>query len=129
MSATLDPCAILFNTAADLTDYMAFDMAPQIQASQSKDARISTLANGRERLLVRAGSRQAAGLRFEFCTREQVEWIEAHEAVLLCYRDHLGRKFYGMFISPQIDEDVWPGTDRANISLSFREVTHSEAVA
>ena len=129
MSTILDSCAIFLNAAADLTDYMAFDMVTQIQASQTKDARVSTLANGRERLLVRAGGRQAASLRFEFCTREQVEWIEAHEAVLLCYRDHTSRKFYGMFTSPQIDEDVWPGTDRANVSLSFRQVTHSEAVA
>ena len=82
--------------------------------------------NGRRRMISRAGTNRTVELTLGLCDRATVQRIERWVGKLLCFRDPTGRKMYGVFWAPTINER--DDTDAAEITLTAEEVTHSEQV-
>lgn len=128
----LDLCAIWLNDATQLEDARAFATAGD-SLSASTQARVEVRQLANRRRLVRRGSVSGAvdlaeslQMTLEWCDREQVAWLRSKTGVLLCVRDHVGTKFYGVYTeSPREVPTAY--RDRVNVRLAFDQVTHSEA--
>lgn len=129
--SSVDLCAIFINSAVELADMVAVEYAGEtIAPSTRADVEVRRLAN-RVRL-IRKGTGAVATLEslqvtFERCTAEQVEWLRGHVGELVCVRDHVGGKFFGVY--SEVPREVATAyRDRFSVSLSFNQVTYSEAV-
>ena len=119
--------AVFLNAAADLSDFARFDSPTGLQVNTSQDGQVRTLANGRTRIVKRAGTPRTFSLSLPYLQRADIAWLEAHVGDLLCIRDHLGRKAYGVYFDVPVKE-VQYVSDRADVDLSLTEVSHSESV-
>lgn len=127
MTVIVDLGAVFVNDAADPSDFARFDSPTGLVVTTSVRGDVRTMANGRTRVVTRAGTPRTAQVSLEYLTRPDVDWLESHVGDLLCFRDHLGRKFFGVYFDVPVTE-VQYVSDRADLSLSLTEVTHSEAV-
>jgi len=114
------------NDAADLTDYRAFPLMAELEVTTSKSVEQRRYANGRLRMVSRAGLRREASATLTHCTREQVEWLESKVGRVLLVRDDRGRKFYGSFAAVGVEEHAY--NIEADVSLDIAEVSVAEAV-
>jgi hypothetical protein len=128
--SSVDLCAIFINAAVDLADFVAVEYAGEtIAPSTRADVEVRKLAN-RTRL-IRRGTGAVATLEslqvtFERCTAEQVAWLRDHVGELVCIRDHVGGKFFGVYTD--VPREVATAyRDRFKVTLSFDQVTYSEA--
>lgn len=124
--ATLQLDCVFLNLASDLSDFQSFPLMSSLKISTSQPGEVRTMANGRRRLVRTAGKPRTAIVDLSHCTRTQVDWLEQHVGDLVCVRDDRGRKFYGVYLSVDVDETP-TNTDDGGTSLSLTEVTHSEA--
>lgn len=124
--ATVTLTTLWLNDATDLTDYRSFPLMNQLRATPQTPGEVRLYANGRFRSIKRAGAQQQLAATLAACDRDQVDWIEAHAGRLLLVRDDRGRKFYGTYYGPTIDEH--PYDDEADVTLTLVEISHSEAV-
>lgn len=114
------------NDTADLTDCRSFPFMSKLSATPQTPGEVRLYANGRRRAINRAGAQQQLAVTLPTCDRDLVTWIEAHAGRLLLVRDDRGRKFYGTYYNPTIDEHAYD--ENADVSISLIEITHSEAV-
>jgi hypothetical protein len=105
-------------------------VSPTTMASLSVDkvapGEVRTLANGRRRVIRRAGTARSATVSVDAATRAEIEWLEDHVGEVVCVRDDRGRKFFGAYLSVGVDEIR--GNNYGNVSIALTEVTYSEAV-
>ena len=127
--SSVDLCAIFINSAVDLADFIAVEYAGEtIAPSTRAEVEVRRLAN-RVRL-IRKGSGAVAVLEslqvtFERCAPEQVAWLRDHVGALVCVRDHVGGKFFGVYT--EVPREVATAyRDRAKVTLSFDQITYSE---
>lgn len=120
--------AFFLNLASDPSDFQAFSYVTQTTPGKQSSAQVRTMANGRLRVFRQAGAPRSASWKLEKVTPAQVVWLEAHVGDLMCVRDDVGRKWFGVYTSLQADEDMYPDRrGEASVSLSLSEVTYSEA--
>lgn len=122
--ATVVLNSVWLNLAADPTVYLWLPTMASLSISTGQDGEVRRLANGRLRLVKRAGQARSASVDIEGATRTEVEWLEDHVGDLVCVRDDRGRKFFGVYMS--VDADEIRANDYAGVSLALVEVTHSE---
>lgn len=131
----LDLCAVWLNDAANPADVQAFEyVGDTLSATTSARVEVRQLANRRR--LIRRGNVGAADRAESMqvtlirCDRQQVAWLKSKTGVLVCVRDHVGTKFYGVFIeAPREVATVGKDyRDRADVRLTLDEVSHSEVV-
>lgn len=132
LGAGLDLSAIWLNDAADPVDCRAFAQAGD-SFSVSTTARVEVRQLANRRRLIRRGSVSGADLAESLsvtlvqCDRAQVAWLRSKTGVLLCVRDTVGTKFYGVYVeAPR--EVAAAYRDRIDVKLSLDQVTNSEAV-
>lgn len=129
----LDLCAVWVNDAAEPADVRAFAYVGE-SLSVSTQARVEVRQLANRRRLIRQGSvtsvvdlAESMRVTFVQCDREQVAWLRSKAGVLLCVRDHVGTKFYGVYVeAPRTVQAAY--RDRIDVQLSVDQVTHSEAV-
>lgn len=129
----LDLSSIWLNTASDLSDVRAFSyIGDSLSANTSARVEVRQLAN-RRRLIRQGGTATAVDLAESVqvtlvrCDREEVAWLRLRTGVLMCVRDHVGSKFFGVW--REAPREVQSADrDRIDVRLSIEQVTHSEAV-
>lgn len=118
--------AIWFNRVADPTDFLALRFVTGFSRSPEKPGEIRRGAGGRVRLFTRAGWAVSWSLSFQAVAPQQKRWLEDHAGELLCVRDDRGHKVFGSYLSVDVEEHRY--NHEADVSLTFTELTHSEAV-
>lgn len=112
------------NSVADPSDNMAFRTGTFTMTS-AVQGEVRTLANGRMRLIRRAGAPKSHSVVIRHPSPDQLDFLLSHVGDLLTLRDPAGGKYHGVYMSlaspriPSMADDI---------TLSFTEVTHSEAV-
>ena len=129
----LDLTAVWLNTAADPADARAFvKVGGPLSATTRARVEVRQLANRRR--LIRRGSAGAAVdlaesllVTLVHLDREKAAWLRARTGVLMCVRDHVGTKFFGVY--SESPREVQPHErDWIEVKLSIDQITHSEAV-
>lgn len=127
----VDLCAIFINTAADPTDFMSFRYAGKSFSTDSPArGEIRQLAN-RRRLITQgdAGSMlsDTQQVTLSRIDPDRAAWLRAHIGVIACFRDHVGGKFFGAYLSlPRNIETAY--RTRSDVTLSVEQVDFTEAV-
>lgn len=125
-------CEVWFNNADDLADVMAYEHAGD-SINITSSVRVEVRANANRRRLIRRETKvyESFSLTLLECTAEQRLWLRDHIGMLLCIRDHIGSKVYGVYTElPQevstlpIDDDLM----LTDVKITFEEIDHSEAV-
>lgn len=124
--ATVTLTTVWLNLALDPTVYVSLPTLDGLSVERAQDGEVRVLANGRRRLVRRAGVGRSASLEVRAATRAEVDWLEDHVGDLVCVRDDRGRKFFGAYLVVEADEIR--GNDFADVTLALSEVSHSEAV-
>lgn len=124
--ATVTLGTVWLNLASDPSVSLSLPTMATLTINTGQDGEVRRLANGRLRLVKRAGQARSASVDIEGATRTEVEWLEDHVGDLVCVRDDRGRKFFGVYMA--VDADEIRANDYANVSLALVEVTHSEVV-
>lgn len=124
--ATVTLTTLWLNDADDLTDMASFRFLSKLSATPQTPGEVRVYGNGRLRAINRAGGQKQLAATLPACDRDQITWIEDHAGRLLLVRDDRGRRFWGIYYSPTIDEHAY-NTD-ADVSLTLVEVSHDEAV-
>lgn len=129
--SSLGLCAIFLNAASDPVDFVALRYAgDSLSISTASDVEVRRLAN-RTRL-IRKGTGavtrlESMSVTFQRCSPSDVDWLRDHVGQLVCVRDHVGGKFFGVY--PDVPRDVataW--RDRATVTINLQQVTYSEVV-
>lgn len=131
----LDLCAVWLNPQAQPADAHAFSkVGGPLSVTTRARVEVRQLANRRR--LIRQGSvtsntavdlAETLQVQLVHLDREQVDWLRAHTGLLMCVRDHVGSKFYGVYT--ETPREVQPQfRDWMAVTLSLDQVTHSEAV-
>jgi hypothetical protein len=118
---------VWLNLASDLTDNQSFPMMSKLSVTPERPGEAREYANGRIRLVRKGAQKTTFNVTLPLCTRDQIEWIEANTGELMLIRDDRGRKVWGTYFKPSIDE-VSEDTDAGDVEFTFVEITHSEAL-
>lgn len=94
--------------------------------SRASQGEVRRYANGRLRVVARAGSAQTLQVTARNLTAAQVSQIDAWRGRVVLFRDVWGRKLYGAFFTMAVADY----TDRSgqDVSFALSQVTFSEAV-
>lgn len=122
---------VWLNSAANPADSLSFEYAGDaIKSTTGERVDVRQLANRRR--LIRRGARSyvSVSLTLPWCTADQVAWLFAHVGELVCLRDHVGSKVYGVFEAVPREASTTPigGVYLSEVSLSFDEIDFSEAI-
>lgn len=129
----LDLCAVWINVASNLADVRSFTkVGGPLSTGTTARGEVRQLANRRR--LIRQGSvtgdadlAETLQVSLVHLNREQVAWLRDRTGVLMCFRDHVGSKFYGTYL--ETPREVQPQfRDWIDVRLSVDQVTHTEAV-
>lgn len=118
--------ALILSDADDPSDAMVFPTASSLVSGVRGRSDVRAYANGRSRLIRRAGQSRLTTVALPLLDRTQVLWLEAHADQLVLMRDQMGRKFYGVYSGAMFEERGY--VDEADSSLTVTEVSYSEAV-
>lgn len=124
-------CAVWLNNAANPADLVALSYAGDaLNLTASGRAEVRQLA-GRRRVVRRGWKVYLSGsLQFQEVTGEQSRWLQDHVGIVLCFRDHVGTKFFGMYAESPRQVATWTVTGEylSGVSITVDEVDFSEAV-
>jgi hypothetical protein len=126
--STLWLCQIWFNAASNLADAASFTYASEaIGITSTPRAEVRQLVNRRR--VVRRGTRvyDTINLTLQGVTPAQLQWLRDHVGTIVCVRDHVGSKVYGVYRELPRDVETRVRT-RAEVKLTFDEITHTEVV-
>lgn len=124
--AAVQLTGIWINVAADPSNYRSFPYVTAYSPSTQVQAQPRILANGRERVVRRAGVSTPMSVTFE-TTQADVDWLNSVVGETVCVRDDVGRKMFGYFDSVPVTEDT-VDRDRPVVTLQIRSLSYSEAV-
>ena len=125
--ASVTLSGVFLNEADDLDDYLSFDSAISVDASDSEEGELRDYAGGRRRYIGTDNNFASVNLQFSYVSKASREKLETWPGVTLLYRDGRGRMFYGVFTTLRASEVRGPG-DYSNISLTISEVYKALAV-
>lgn len=111
--------------AANLADNVAIRVQ-QIDEEKSVDGDVRKYAGGRLRSVSSAGTRRTVEVELRLIERADVDTVKGWVGRKLMLRDPRGRKIFGVFHEVEVEE--WPARDRATVTFTFEELSHSEAV-
>jgi predicted 3-demethylubiquinone-9 3-methyltransferase (glyoxalase superfamily) len=117
---------VWLNLAADPAQAMAFPFMSSLSVNTEQQGEVRQLANGRRRVVRRAGKGRSVELSLPNCTREQVAWLEDRLGQTMCIRDDRGRKLFGAYFALAVSEHRY--NSEADVSVTCSEVSHSVAV-
>lgn len=129
----LDLFAVWMNVAAEPADVRAFTkVGGSLSLNTKARAEVRQLANRRR--LIRQGSvtgeddlAESVQVEVVHVDRADADWLRDRVGRLLCFRDHVGTKFYGIYL--EAPREVQPQfRDWINVRLSVDQVTYSEVV-
>lgn len=117
---------LYLSAASDPTDVLVAFSGRDTADTRSRPVEVRTMANGRTRVVTRAGQSWTIGKTLRGLTLAQVQWLVDHRGVLVLLRDRDGRKVYGVYgeVTPTAYADLG-GWDAA---FTLTEVSYSEAV-
>lgn len=124
--ACLDFDAVWITVASDPEDALRLQDASAL-ARQPSEAVIYQQTDNRTRALTTGRTTWPWQIDCAMVPTPVMQWLRDHVAVLVCVRDPLGQKVFGMYDT--IDESIIvdsPGWYSA--SLTVNQITHSEAV-
>lgn len=125
--ATVDLRTLWLNLASDPSQAASFPYMSALTWTKEQPGEVRRYANGRLRVVRRAGKPKSADVALPGCDRAQVDWLEEHVGRVVCVRDDRGRKVFGVYLAVAVTELSLP-RGRADVSLSLAEVTYSEVV-
>jgi hypothetical protein len=117
---------VWLNLASDLTQSQSFPQLSALNIATTQPGEVRTYANGRLRLVTRAGLARAISLTLPECDRDQIAWLENNVGKLMLVRDDRGRKIWATYFTMPVDENRY--NMDGNITLALNEVTHSDVV-
>lgn len=127
MSVELD--SIWINVADDPSDAIAFHRpVDALSRNTVVPVEVRELTGGRRRT-VRSGTGVSTpyAVTFPRCSREQVAWLVAHAGEVVCVRDHVGTKIFGIY--KEVPEEISVQfRDWIGVRLSIESTTHDESV-
>lgn len=127
MASSITLTTVWMNLASNLSQYQNFPAMSILKPSIVQPGEVRTYANGRLRLITRAGLARSYSLTLIACSRAQITWLENNVGQLFCVRDDRGRKIYATFFDvPVLEESTDPTL--GDVTLALSEVTHSEIV-
>ena len=127
MSASITLSTVWINLASDPTKYESFTLMSSLNVATGQTGEVRQYANGRRRIVRRAGIARDINLNLPSCTRAQITWLETYVAQIVCVRDDRGRKIWATYFLVPVDED---GGDITNgdVSLVLKETTATDVV-
>lgn len=114
------------NDAADLSDGIAFPLMSKLTVVTAQPGEVRTMANGRLRMVSRAGRSRTWQADLPNLDRTAVDWLEDHLGELVLVRDDRGRKMFGTYLT--LPDDAHRYDAESDVQITLLEVTHSEAV-
>lgn len=123
-SVTLDRAFL--SLAADPSKYVRVVTSDRAEV-QAAPGEVRRMANGRLRVVSRAGNARTVGATLRTLSAADVATVRSWLGSVVLFRDVWGRKVYGAFF----EVDVVDAKDRSgqDVKLTLAEVTFSEAVA
>lgn len=132
--AKVNLTGVWINLVDQPADRLVLHKVSQFTRNQEKPGRILRGAGGRVRVVTRAGTARSWSLRFRFLTQAQVAWLEERAGRVVCVRDGRGHRLFGTYLHVAATELAYvkladvASVKLADVSLTFTEVTFSEAV-
>lgn len=123
----LELSAVWLNDAADPSDYRSFEYTGEsLQATTMARVDVRQLLGRRRLVRIGAGEfSESQSLTLVRCDRTEVAWLRAHTGVLMCFRDHVGMKFFGVY--KDLSRDVATAyRDRIDVKITIESITHTE---
>jgi hypothetical protein len=118
---------VWLNLASEMTNYQSFPYMSKLAPSTERAGEDRDYANGRIRLVLKGARKQSFQLTLPNCTRAQINWLEQHTGELMLVRDDRGRKVWGTYFKIMLDENS-TDIDLGDVDITFKQITHSEAV-
>lgn len=125
--STVALTTVWLNLASDPSDYKQLVSTSGLTRLQATPAEVRALAGGRFRLIRHGSQSWTWGVSLPFCTRAEVDWLEAKEGLTVCARDDLGHKFFAVWTSTPVAESTF-SDDEAAVEITLQEITYSEVV-
>lgn len=91
--------------------------------TRAVDGEIRTYANGRRRLVTRAGSARTLPVTLRQVSDADLDVLEEWRGRLVMVRDHRGRLFFGTYFS--IDVTDYKDRSGYDVAVEVADVTHS----
>lgn len=111
--------------ATSPADFVRLDLDGERERS-GVELEVRRYANGRRRTVRRPGRDQALSVTCEQVARADTDRLRELAGRLVLVREPRGRRFWGVFAGLDVDEVF--GVDYPTLSITFREVSHQEAV-
>ena len=110
----------------DLSDFVqTFGFASEDE-TDAVAGEVRTYANGRRRIVRRAGTATSLSVTFPSTDRTTIDWLRAHKGNTLMLRDPYGRKVWGTFFSLSVPEKG--SAQLPDASFTFESTSASEEV-
>lgn len=127
-----DARRVFLSDALAPSDFMAFSyLGDNYQVGLTVGGGVDTnYASGRERVFTTPQRSRSVAVSFQSVTADQIAWLEDHAGRTVCFRDHLGRKVFGVYMDAPETVSTDPrlfASDSAVMSLA--SVTFDEAAA
>lgn len=112
------------NRTDDPSQYV--ELEGTISETQAVEGEIRTMANGRRRVVRKAGGSRGFSVSANRVDVDTVNLLASWAGEVLTYRDPQGRKVHGVFFSTSLQP--WNGHQVGSLTFQFDQITHSEAV-
>ena len=97
-----------------------------LEVDTNQPGEVRTYAGGRLRLVTTAGVARTATLTLPECSRDQINWLQTYVGQTVLVRDDRGRKIWGTFLQPKVNENQYAQT--GDVTVVINEITYTEAV-
>ena len=112
------------NRADDPSQYVVLEGT--ITEKQARSGQVRTMANGRRRVVTRAGESKEYAVSANRVEVDTINLLASWAGDVLAYRDPQGRKVFGTFF--EVSTEPWNGFQVGSVSFTFTNVTYSEEV-
>ena len=117
---------IWLHDGEDLADYVQSYGFASEDESHAVAGQVRTYANGRRRIIRRAGTATSVSVTLPSTDRTTIDWLRERAGQTLMLRDPSGRKVWGTLFSVSVPEKG--SAQLPDASFSFESVTASEKV-
>lgn len=122
--ATVTLRNLFISRADDPSTYL--EIEGTITEKQGARGEVRAMANGRRRVVTRAGTVKEYAVSANRITIDEAETLASWAGSVLVYRDPQGRKVPGTFFD--LNVEPWNGHQLASVSLTFGNVSFDESV-
>ena len=126
MGVSVALTTVRLNVATAPSQYQDFPQLSALTIVPKQPGEVRTYANGRQRLILRAGFANTLTLTLPACNQAMIAWLNSNIGVIMCVRDDVGNKFFVTYFD--VPQNRHRYDTEADIVLALNEVTFSEAV-